>query len=273
MKNTKKYAKNAPKKTLRKKPRTNAGSYQWDNGMTFKEKARMLANSGTVLGSRSRRSAFIDDFDRYQSPTERVMDYLRNASVHEQRYYGVYDDLHKPAVKAATQETSVVPSVSASQTSTSSSRKGGRTRDSRLNYDGMSFGDAFAAARRSGAGQFSWRGKSYTTELASEKRSRRGGSASTNVAPQEIAQPIIEAEPLVDVNPYLAPYKDLDALITHNPYNSTSSVPYSFVNPEGAISQGAVMGPQADQGVNPAEFLEQQLRNGYGGRIYPWIVF
>ena len=93
--NTKKYAKKAPKKTLRKKPRTNAGSYQWDKGMTFEEKARMLANSGTVLGSRSRRSAFIDDFDRYQSPTEQVMDYLRNASPHVQRYYGVYDDIEK----------------------------------------------------------------------------------------------------------------------------------------------------------------------------------
>ena len=47
---TRQYASSAPKKTLRKKPRTNRGSYQWDKGMTFEQKARMLANSGDVLG-------------------------------------------------------------------------------------------------------------------------------------------------------------------------------------------------------------------------------
>lgn len=46
---TRQYAKRAPKKSLRKKPRTNYGSYQWDKGMTFEEKARMLAGSGNLF--------------------------------------------------------------------------------------------------------------------------------------------------------------------------------------------------------------------------------
>lgn len=87
-----KYVTRAPKKTLRSKPRTNYGHYQWDNGMTFEEKARMLTHDN-LLGTRVRKNAFIDDFDRYQSPVEQVMDYLRNAPANIQRYYGVYDDI------------------------------------------------------------------------------------------------------------------------------------------------------------------------------------
>lgn len=89
---TRRYASKAPKKTLRKKPRNNAGSYQWDKGMTFAEKAGMLAASG-VLGNKVRKTAFLDDFDRYVSPTDQVMEYLKNASPHVQKYYGVYDDI------------------------------------------------------------------------------------------------------------------------------------------------------------------------------------
>ena len=54
--------------------------------------------------------------------------------------------------------------------------KAGKTRNSksaktkasgkRLNYDGMSFDKAFAAALRAGKSSFNWRGKEYTTQLA-----------------------------------------------------------------------------------------------------------
>lgn len=37
------------------------------------------------------------------------------------------------------------------------------------NYDNMSFSQAFASARKSGVGEFTWKGKRYTTQLAEEK--------------------------------------------------------------------------------------------------------
>ena len=88
---TRDYVRNAPKKTLRKKPRNNTQRYVWDNGMTFEEKAGMLANGD--LRNHVRRSAFIDDLDRYATPAEQIMDWLENASPNTQRYYGVYEDI------------------------------------------------------------------------------------------------------------------------------------------------------------------------------------
>lgn len=85
------YVKKAPKKTLRKKPRNNTQRYVWDDGMTFEEKAGMLANGD--LRNHVRRSAFIDDLDRYATPTEQIMDWLESASPNTQRYYGVYEDI------------------------------------------------------------------------------------------------------------------------------------------------------------------------------------
>ena len=52
----------------------------------------------------------------------------------------------------------------------------------RLNYDGMSFNQAFASALKAGRSVFDWRGKRYTTQLAPE-----------NI---EVPMPTIEPEPM-----------------------------------------------------------------------------
>lgn len=52
----------------------------------------------------------------------------------------------------------------------------------RLNYDGMSFNQAFASALQAGKSVFDWRGKKYTTQLAPE-----------NI---EVPMPSIDGEPM-----------------------------------------------------------------------------
>lgn len=229
------YVQAAPKKGIRKKPRTNYGQYQWDSGMTFEEKAAQLAQAG-VLSNHVKDNAFVDDLDKYQSAAEQVADYLRNSSSNVQKYYGVYDDLHQTPV------TSLRITGDAQTTAQTPRAVKGSSAPSRANYDGMSFSKAFAAARRAGLGTFSWRGKQYTTELANGKKNRNKPAKASSTVP---APGLLDMEPMdahlrlsEDVNPDLAPYRDLDARITHNPYNpGGNNVPYTFVNPEGAISQ------------------------------------
>lgn len=87
------YVRKAPKrsKTLRRKPRNNSQTYQWGKDMTFEEKAEMLARGD--LRNHVRSNAFIDDLDRYVTPTEQIMEFLETASPRTQKYYGVYDDI------------------------------------------------------------------------------------------------------------------------------------------------------------------------------------
>lgn len=68
---------------------------------------------------------------------------------------------------------------SSSNNRKSSSRK---KAPKRLNYDGMSFNNAFASAMKAGKSVFDWRGKRYSTQLAPET--------------VEVRMPTIELEPM-----------------------------------------------------------------------------
>lgn len=50
---------------------------------------------------------------------------------------------------------------------------------------GVSFGEAFKAARKQGLDEFTWRGKKYTTELKSSKKSDEPTKAKKTEAPAE----------------------------------------------------------------------------------------
>ena len=54
-----------------------------------------------------------------------------------------------------------------------------------INYDGMSFGNAFATARKAGANVFKWRGNLYTTELDPNWKTRWGVGNSNNSSQSE----------------------------------------------------------------------------------------
>lgn len=88
----KQYVKKAPKRTAKRVPKTTFDHYVWDKGMTFAEKAEILSKAG-VFGTHTRETPFTQDLDRYNTPTEQLMDILRNSSSHVQKYYGVYDDI------------------------------------------------------------------------------------------------------------------------------------------------------------------------------------
>lgn len=117
------YVRNAPKRTLRKKPRNNTQHYVWDNGMTFEEKAEMLARGD--LRNHVRRNMFVDDLDRYATPTEQIMDWLESASPNTQKYYGVYDDI---VARRTPQQTSYGPYNPKPSTPTTAQPAAKRTR-------------------------------------------------------------------------------------------------------------------------------------------------
>lgn len=52
-----------------------------------------------------------------------------------------------------------------------------------------SFGSAFAAARKAGKGTFTWKGKSYSTEMAGEKKKKASAPAATKAAEPVVRTP------------------------------------------------------------------------------------
>lgn len=62
-----------------------------------------------------------------------------------------------------------------------------------------SFGSAFASARKAGDKTFTWKGKSYTTELASEKKAAPKAAAPVKAAPAKAAPAKPTAQPAAKV--------------------------------------------------------------------------
>ena len=187
--------------------------YQWQPGTTLRQAAEYLANdpnSGVSKGGYRKvgwgKQEWVRDLDDYD-PTGRVMEYLSNAPAEIQKHYGVYGIINKSSVPTtAAQTTAPRRTVSTTKRAPSGSR---------MNYDGMSFNKAFASARRSGVGTFSWRGKQYTTDLAPV------APASAAVQPQPVEQvpmPTIEPEPMDRIAEGIEPYNDIYGNVMNNPY-------------------------------------------------------
>jgi hypothetical protein len=78
-------------------------------------------------------------------------------------------------------------------------------------YDDMSFGKAFAAARKEkGAGKtFTWKGNSYTTDRADDKKKKSSGSSSTGSVVDRARAAIDRAEGERPMRPVARPKRDM----------------------------------------------------------------
>ena len=195
--------------------RQNGGRYTWKDGLTLREKARILANEG-FLTNRSFNNhspqQMIENFDDY-SPEEAVLQFFRNNPT-ARSYYGMEDDFRGRGSAAATNKAR----PTTNNTRSASKRASG----SRMNYDGMSFKNAFAAARRAKLGTFNWRGKQYSTDLASEKTlpAAQTTMEAPSVAPEPTvaAVPVLPSEPMDRIAEGIEPYKDIFGQTMNNPY-------------------------------------------------------
>jgi hypothetical protein len=115
-------------------------------------------------------------------------------------------------------------------------------------YDDMSFGKAFAAARKEkGAGKtFTWKGNSYTTDRADDKK-KSSGSSNTDSVVDRARKAIDRAEGEKPMRPVARPKRDMSqeptAKKVETPKVTTSELPPARTPAEMRGPAGSPRGP------------------------------